>query len=77
MTKHLSELRIGETGTVTNFLCQDACMLRIQELGLCEGTEVEVVQIAPFGDPVELQFRGCKFCMRKHELSSIEVDVKD
>lgn len=77
MTKHLSELRVGEKGTVTNFLCQDTCMLRVQEMGLCMGTEVEVVQIAPFGDPVELQFRGCRFCMRKHELSSIEVEVDD
>ena len=50
-------------------------MLRVQEMGLCMGTEVEVVQIAPFGDPIELQFRGCKFCMRKRELGSIEVEV--
>lgn len=77
MTKHLSELRIGEKGTVTNFLCQDTCMLRVQELGLCAGTEVEVMKIAPFGDPVELKFRGCRFCMRKHELYLIEVESQE
>lgn len=75
MTKHLSELRVGGKGTVTNFLCQNECMLRIQELGLCTGTDVEVMQIAPLGDPVELQFRSCRFCMRKYELNSIEVEV--
>lgn len=77
MTKHLSELRVGEKGTVANFLCQDMCMLRVMEMGLCIGTEVNVVQIAPFGDPFELQFRGCRCCMRKHELALIEVEIDD
>jgi ferrous iron transport protein A len=52
-------------------------MLRVQELGLCTGTEVEVMKVAPFGDPVELRFRDCRYCMRKHDLSSIEVEIDD
>lgn len=74
MTRLLSELRIGEKGVVTNFLCHDCCMLRIQEIGLCLGTEVEVVTIAPFGETFELKFRCCTVCMRKHELALIEVE---
>lgn len=77
MTMHLSELRVGQKGRVSNFLCEDACMLRVQELGLCTGTEVEVMKVAPFGDPVELRFRDCRYCMRKHDLSSIEVEIDD
>lgn len=75
MTKRLSELAKGEKGTVIHFLSQEASILRLQEMGLCLGTNVEVLQIAPFGDPIELQFRGSQICIRKHELNSIEVEV--
>jgi ferrous iron transport protein A len=44
-------------------------------MGLCVGTEVEVVKQAPLGDPVEVQFRRCRLCLRRSEMAGIEVEV--
>jgi len=44
-------------------------------MGLVEGTEIEVVKVAPLGDPVELRFRGQNLCLRRKETASIQVEV--
>ena len=75
-TKRLSELRVKERGTVCGFLCDCSCVLRLQELGLCIGTDVEVVKAAPFGDPIELKFRGFRLCIRKSDVNEVEVEVE-
>ncbi len=47
--------------------CQPMCLKRLQEMGLTEGSEFEVVKVAPFGDPIEIQLRGYRLCIRKCE----------
>jgi len=61
--------RIISTGGDTPFTC------RLREMGLVEGTEIEVVKVAPLGDPVELRFRGQNLCLRRKETASIQVEV--
>jgi Fe2+ transport system protein FeoA len=43
------------------------CPERLREMGLVEGTEVEVVRVAPFGDTCAIRFRGCSACLRLSE----------
>ncbi len=74
--KKLVNLKPGAKGKVVRYLCEDECTLRLQEMGLCVGTEVEVVKVAPMGDPVEVEFRRCRLCLRRSEMSSIEVEVE-
>lgn len=45
---------------------QELCP-RLLELGLLPGTEFTVTKIAPFGDPVEIELRGYKLCLRRNE----------
>lgn len=45
------------------------------ELGLVPGTRVELVRVAPLGDPVELLVRGASLSIRKAEASVIEVSA--
>lgn len=71
----LSQLKPGVKGKVVRYLCEDECTLRLQEMGLCVGTEVEVVKEAPLGDPVEVEFRRCRLCLRRTEMQSIQVEV--
>lgn len=47
---------------------------RIQEMGLVEGTEFRVVKVAPFGDPVEIDVRGYRLCLRKADTLGILVE---
>jgi len=46
---------------------------RLMELGLVPGTTVEVVRIAPLGDPVQLLVRGCRLSIRVAEASEVTV----
>jgi Fe2+ transport system protein FeoA len=44
---------------------------RLEEFGLVPGTVLEVVRQAPLGDPVELDLRGYRLCLRRAELSAL------
>ena len=47
---------------------------RLMELGLIPGIRVEVLRIAPFGDPIELAVRGCNLSIRAAEAQEVVVD---
>ena len=47
--------------------------LRLAELGLVEGTLIEVVRRGPLGDPVELELRGYRLCVRRADLAGLAV----
>lgn len=36
-------------------------------MGLTNGAVFHVVKVAPFGDPVEIDLRGYRLCLRKRE----------
>jgi len=46
---------------------------RLMELGLIPGIRVEVLRIAPFGDPLELSVRGCNLSIRAAEAQQVVV----
>ena len=46
---------------------------RLMELGLLPGTRVEVVGVAPLGDPLELLVRGCSLSIRRSEAEVVSV----
>jgi Fe2+ transport system protein FeoA len=43
-------------------------------MGVVPGTEVEVVRVAPLGDPVALLIRGYHLSLRKEEAREILVE---
>ncbi|HKO94311.1 MAG TPA: FeoA family protein [Polyangiaceae bacterium] len=47
---------------------------RLMELGIIPGTRVEVLRVAPFGDPLELSARGCNLSIRASEAQQVEVE---
>lgn len=46
---------------------------RMMELGLVPGTPVEVIRLAPLGDPVELRVRDVHLSIRRSEAAHIHV----
>lgn len=48
---------------------------RLQEMGLVEGTEFTVVKVAPLGDPVEIDLRGYRLCLRKGETAGLDIEL--
>lgn len=46
---------------------------RLLEMGLVPGTEVILRNVAPLGDPIEIEVRHGRLSIRKHEASQIRV----
>lgn len=74
----LSKLKPGQKGRVARLLKPIANLdkqifHKFLTMGLIAGTNVEVLCIAPFGDPVQIKIRGYKLALRKSEAKLIEV----
>ena len=70
----LSELKPKEKGTIVKVGGDGPVRRRILDMGVVPGTEVEVVRVAPLGDPVELLIRGYHLSLRKEEAREILVE---
>ncbi len=69
----LSEIPIGQVVQVARIAGGGSFRRRLMELGLVPGTRVELLRVAPLGDPLELLVRGASLSIRKQEASAIEV----
>ncbi len=47
---------------------------RLRELGFVPGTTVSVLRRGPLGDPLQLELRGYRICLRKNDLAPIHVE---
>jgi len=68
----LRELKPGERGVVIGW-AGSAPPTRLLEMGVMRGTEIEVVKLAPLGDPIEIKLRGYHLSLRKQEAEQIEM----
>ena len=74
MEMKLSELKKGEKGKVISLNNSNVVLKRrMLDMGITKGVEVKVKKIAPLGDPIDIELRGYELCLRKSDLSCIEV----
>ncbi len=69
----LGELKIGERAQVLTVAGVDEVSVRLLEMGLTPGVALELIGIAPLGDPLELELRGYRLSVRKREADLVEV----
>lgn len=74
--KSLAEIPLGQVATVSGVDGPRAFRRRLLEMGLVPGTDVRVVTIAPFGDPLQIEVRGGQWSIRRAEAAQITVDVR-
>lgn len=67
----LANLAPGQRGTVSGYAQDDAFTQRLMQLGLVEGTDIEVVRCAPTGDPIEVRVLGYALSLRRVEAALI------
>ena len=71
----LSELRKGDCAKVVSISNSNKVLKkRMLDMGITEGVEVFVKKVAPLGDPICLELRGYELCLRKSDLTNIEVN---
>ena len=75
MPSSLSEIPLGRPVRVTRVDGPRAFRRRLLEMGLVPGTEIKVVTVAPFGDPLRIEIRGGQWSIRRSEAAQIAVDV--
>ncbi len=69
----LATLPIGAAATVKEINIAPASRVRLMEMGLVVGSQIQLVRFAPLGDPVEIKVRGYHLTLRKQEAEQIMV----
>ena len=69
----VSQLKLGQRGIIKEF-STDRIPLKLLEMGCLPGSEVRLLQIAPFKDPLYLNINGSHLAIRKATAEQIEID---
>ncbi|MDD2471645.1 MAG: ferrous iron transport protein A [Dehalococcoidales bacterium] len=75
--KALNELQPKEKGRVVYIGLRGKFRLKLMDMGLVKGVQVEVLGIAPLGDPMEVKLKGFNLSIRKQEAGLIKVEIPD
>jgi ferrous iron transport protein A len=70
----LNILKKGEKAIIKEFDV-DAVPLKLLEMGCLPGNVVELLQVAPFGDPLYLNINGSHVAIRVETAKEIKVDL--
>ncbi len=72
----LTALAVGQSGVLEDETTQEVSD-RLCELGFVAGTRVKIVRRGLLGDPVEVELRGYRICLRQNDLSGLRVVVQE
>ena len=75
MTIALRDMSAGDRGRVYGYEEGGRAYRRkLLSMGLTPGVELEVVRVAPMGDPVEVRVRGTSVTLRKDEAAALRME---
>ena len=74
MQTTIHSLKKGEKAIIMEFDL-DSVPLKLLEMGCLPGNTVELLQIAPFGDPLYLDINGSHLAIRIETAKAIIVDI--
>ena len=70
----LAELKRGEIGIIKDVSSKEI-PLKLLEMGCLPGNDVQLVQVAPFSDPLYLNINGTHLAIRKETAMHIEIEI--
>ncbi|WP_374959115.1 ferrous iron transport protein A [Gilvibacter sp.] len=70
----IANLHRGEKGIIKDFPIETV-PLKLLEMGCLPGMEVELVQLAPFSDPLYLNINGSHLAIRRETALQIEIEL--
>ena len=70
----LADLKRSERGIIKDF-SEENIPLKLLEMGCLPGNEVQMLQMAPFRDPMYLNINGSHLAIRKEIALLIEIDL--
>ena len=69
----LNDIRPGESCTVVKLNEFGQTRRRIMDMGITQGTQIDVHKVAPLNDPIDLTVRGYHLSLRRADCRGIEV----
>lgn len=76
MQTTINLLKKGEKATITSFDIEEI-PLKLLEMGCLPGNTVQLLQIAPLGDPLYLDINGSHLAIRIETARQIAVEIMD
>ena len=76
MKTTVAHLKRGEKGIIRN-IAPGMIPIKLFEMGCLPGNEVELIQYAPFHDPLYININGSYLAIRKETALKIEIDTID
>lgn len=73
----LDQLTVGQHAYVEAIRGDDPLVQRLLEMGVLEGEEIELVGVAPLGDPLEVRLRDYRLSLRRSEAARVIVRPLD
>jgi len=73
-TLTLDQLPLGTHARILSVGGEPAVLQRLLEMGLLQGEEIELLAIAPLGDPLEIRRGDFRLSLRRSEASRIVVE---
>lgn len=70
----LAQLRPGQRGRISAIQGDDALVQRLMEMGLIEGETIELLRVAPLGDPLEIRLGDYRLSLRRTEAARVLID---
>jgi len=74
--KTLNQLKPGERAIIIKVGGEGPVRRRILDMGVVTGADIEVVRVAPLGDPVEFRVKGYNLSLRKSEAQNVQVESR-
>jgi ferrous iron transport protein A len=71
----LGDLTIGDKAKIIGYLACDVIYRRkLLGMGFTPGTVLQMISVAPLGDPIQIQVRGLRVCLRKKEAQILKLE---
>lgn len=70
----LDTLSKGQRARIVDVDDDDAVSVRLMEMGLSDGEEIELLGFAPLGDPIEFLVRGYRISLRASEARRVRIE---
>ncbi len=75
MPTTLDKVPIGQRARVLSVRGGGAVVQRLMEMGVLEGDVIEVLAVAPLGDPMELRVGDYRLSIRRAEAALVEAEI--
>jgi ferrous iron transport protein A len=72
----LADIKRGQLGIITD-VSSMFIPLKLLEMGCLPGNSVELLQVAPFSDPMYLNINGTHLAIRKETAIHILIDISN